>query len=71
MNENVKKIQSLVQTINRLQSQLDRLSLFLEDKCDNDDVTEEIVRYFTGPTEEIERRIKAMVQDVEFLKDQE
>lgn len=69
MNENTRKLQYVIQTLSSLQSHLDRVTSFLEDKCDNDEVTEEMVRYFTGPTEELERRIKSMVQDVEYLKE--
>lgn len=68
MNENTRKLQYVIHTLSTLQNHLDKVMSFLEDKCDNDEVTDEIVRYFTGPTEELERRINAMVQDVEHMK---
>lgn len=68
MNDNIKKIQSLVQSISNMQNQLDKVVSFLDERCDAGEVTDEMVRYFTGPTEELERRIKSMVQDVEYMK---
>ena len=69
MKENIRKIQEIARRLDSLETQLGRIASFLEDCADREQVSDEMVRFFSAPVDELERRIKAMNQDVEYMKE--
>ena len=71
INEDIWKLREIVRKLEGLESQISKIASFLEEHIDNENVTEEMVRYFDGPVDELERRVQDMMQDVEYMKEQE
>lgn len=71
INEDIWKLREIVRKLESLESQISKIASFLEEHIDNENVTEEMVRYFDGPVDELERRVQDMMQDVEYMKEQE
>lgn len=71
INEDIWKLREIVRKLEGLESQISKIASFLEEHIDNGNVTEEMVRYFDGPVDELERRVQDMMQDVEYMKEQE
>lgn len=71
INEDIWKLREIVRKLEGLESQISKIASFLEEHIDSENVTEEMVRYFDGPVDELERRVQDMMQDVEYMKEQE
>lgn len=65
MEDNIWKMREIVRKIEQMQTRLNKLRTYLENRIDQENVSDELLRSLSSPTEELEWRISSIEQNIE------
>ena len=69
MEDNVWKMREIVRKLEMVQGNINRINSYLEDKIDRNQVSDELLRALSSPTEELEWRVDSIWQNLNDMEE--
>lgn len=69
MEDNVWKMREVVRKLEMVQGNINRINSYLEDKIDRNQVSDELLRALSSPTEELEWRVDSIWQNLNDMEE--
>lgn len=69
MEDNVWKMREIMRKLEMVQGNINRINSYLEDKIDRNQVSDELLRALSSPTEELEWRVDSIWQNLNDMEE--